>query len=144
LSLWLPGAVVVRAVGPDEIELACRLECEAIQPHVRYQLRAALDKQSAVEAEAGDCFEGLRLVRARLELDGVRLCCAGARRDVWASGMQRDMGQGLTAYVLSLPRTAERPSVVDIFEPSPPDLIATVAEQKEFYQQWLNSPLAAD
>jgi hypothetical protein len=135
---------VVRAVGPDDAELACRVDCEVIQPHVRYRLRVALDNRSAVEAEAGDCFEALRLVRSQFEVDSVRLCCAGARRDVWASGMQRGMGQGLTAYVVSLPRTATRPSVVDIFEPAPLELIATVADQQEFFEQWSKSPLHAD
>jgi hypothetical protein len=131
----------VRAVGPDDAEFDCRIECEAIKPHAQYRLRAVLGDHPAVEAEAGDCFAALRLIRSQFEADGIRLCCAGARRDVWASGMQRDMGQGLTAYVLSFPRTARRPPVVDIFEPALPELVGTIADQEQFYQQWSKSPL---
>jgi hypothetical protein len=55
--------------------------------------------------------------------------------------MQRDMGGGRTAYVLSLPRSAERPPVVDIFEPTVPDSVVTVAEQEAFFEEWRKSPL---
>jgi len=140
VSLQLPADVVVRALGPNRIEQDCRVECEAIQPHARYRIRATFDTQPMAEAEASDCFEALLMVRRQLEEQGLRLCCAGARRDAWASGMQRDMGQGLTAYILSLPRTAKRPPVVEIFEPTDPELVGTVVEQEESFRAWSKSP----
>lgn len=133
--------VVVRAVGSGGGEFKCRIEREMV-PGVGYRMRAILDGQPPVEVEAGDYFEALRLIRRQFEEDGLRLCCAGARRDVWASGMQRDMGGGLTAYVLSLPRIAARPAEVSIFEPAPLELVATVVDQERFFESWWNSPLA--
>jgi hypothetical protein len=58
------------------------------------------------------------------------------RRDVWVSGMGRDMGIGLQAYLLSDPAEGRRP-LRSIFDPAPPDTIGTVAEQREYSDQWL-------
>jgi transposase len=71
---------------------------------------------------------------------GVRLCCNGSRRDAWSSGMQRDMGQGLVAYLLSLPRSKERPPQVDTLGPAPSDEVVSVAEQRAWYESWLAHP----
>src|SRR5207244_9009274 len=62
-------------------------------------LTVTLDDGRTVSADASDYFESLLLVRRELEHDGLLVCCQGARRDVWPSGMARDMGAGLEAYV---------------------------------------------
>jgi hypothetical protein len=54
--------------------------------------------------------------------------------------VQRDMGMGLSAYILALPRTAARPEEIDIFEPAQPSAIGTVAEQEKFFEAWRDSP----
>jgi len=121
----------------DGAHLTCRIAWMTIQPHASYRMTATIGESPAIEAQASDLFETLCLIRRQLEDQGVRLCCAGARRDVWPSGMQRDMGQGLVAYVLTLPRVTERPATVRIFEPAARDVVATVDEQREFAQSWM-------
>jgi len=88
-------------------------------------------------AEASDVFECLCRIRVPLDHEGVRLCCNGARRDVWPSGMARDMGGGFRAYVLEIGRRASREDLVDIFDPAPIESIATVDEQRRFSEKWL-------
>lgn len=89
-----------------------------------------------------DYFEALREARLAMEDAGLRPCCAGARRDTWASGMQRDMGQGLTCYVLSFPRTNVRPPVLGTFDVATPDVIGSVADQEAFQKAWMATPLS--
>jgi hypothetical protein len=122
-----------------DANLPCAIEL-AVDPQARtYKVTASVEGLARIEADAGDAFEALRRVRRELERHDVLLNCAGARRDVWASGTQRDMGGGLHAYVLEMPRTETRPSTIGIFEPVPPELAATVEEQDEFYTRWLQS-----
>lgn len=90
---------------------------------------------------SSDYFDALRKARLAMEDVGLRPCCAGARRDTWASGMQRDMGQGLVCYVLSFPRTKILPPVLGIFDAAARDVIGTVAEQEAFRKAWMASPL---
>ena len=90
---------------------------------------------------SSDYFEALRKARLAMEDLGLRPCCAGARRDTWASGMQRDMGQGLICYVLSFPRTKIRHPVLGTFDAASPDVIGTVADQEAFHKAWVASQL---
>jgi hypothetical protein len=91
-------------------------------------------------AEAADVFECLCQLRMQLGEDGIRLCCNGARLNVWPSGMARDMGGGFKAYALQMGRKASREDLVDIFDAAPIDTIATVKEQRRFNKEWLSSP----
>jgi hypothetical protein len=134
---------LVLAIGPGGNELHCRITWTTVMPHARYRITAVVGDQPPVEAEASDLFAALCQVRRQLEARDVVLCCAGARRDVWPSGMARDMGQGLKAYQLSLPRTAERPPLVGIFDPASSEDVGTVAEQEAFAQAWRDSPLSS-
>jgi hypothetical protein len=52
----------------------------------------------AISIEAPDFFEVLCLIRVQLEPRGLRTVCYRASRNVWPSGMARDMGRGLKAY----------------------------------------------
>jgi hypothetical protein len=83
-----------------------------------------------------DLFEFLACLRTELEALGYRTLVNGARRNVWPSGMARDMGGGRKAYVLMLGKQASRPDMVDIFEPAPESEIALVQEQEAFQQAW--------
>lgn len=124
----------------DGAELACRISWEPLPSHGSYRMTAAMAGYPPVEVEAGDLFEALRQIRRALEDSDIVLCCAGARRDVWASGMQRDMGGGKHAYILQQPRGSERPPSVNIFDPAPREAVASVAEQEAFMRVWLDSP----
>ena len=64
--------------------------------------------------------------------------CFGARKDVWASGMQRDMGAGLSAYLLSAEGEGRKPEQ-SIFDYAPPETIGTVDEQQKYAENWLHA-----
>lgn len=102
-------------------------------------LKLTLDDGRAFTAESSDYFECLILVRRDLEAEGIVVCCHGARRDVWPSGMTRDMGAGLKAYVLRLGRAPDRGDLISIFEPADRALIGTVAEQQGHFREWWES-----
>ena len=87
-----------------------------------------------------DYFECLVSIRRSLEKNDLAICCQGARKDVWASGMARDMGAGLRAYVLKEGRNASVDDLVDIFDPAPAEVVATVAEQEIYAKKWQHQP----
>jgi hypothetical protein len=93
------------------------------------------------EAIGGDVFDALMRLRLKAEPDGVQLCCNGARRNAWSSGMQRDMGEGYGVYLLPAKRSTERPPAVKTLDPAPPSEVVTVALQRAAYEAWLGHPL---
>jgi hypothetical protein len=99
-----------------------------------YRLELRLDDGRAVIADERDYFECLLTVRRQLQAEGLRVCCQGARRDVWPSGMARDMGSGLGAYVLT--SAPGRPELVAVFDPADLALIGTVEEQEAHFRSW--------
>jgi hypothetical protein len=76
-------------------------------------------------------------LRNSLDRHGILLGVNGARRNAWASGMQRDMGEGRAVYLLTLGSHGRPPSVRTL-DAAPLGEVATNAEQEEFYQQWLS------
>src|SRR5438445_3727542 len=109
-----------------------------------YRLELAAPEVGTRAADASDAFECLCLLRKQLDREGIRLCCNGARLNVWPSGMARDMGGGLKAYVLQIGRRASIDDLVDIFESAPIEDIATVEEQRRFAEKWLAVPKSID
>jgi len=89
--------------------------------------------------EAADLFEALRAMREDLERDGYRLLCAGARPDVAASPMSRQMGGGRKAYVMRLGQPAATADLIDIFDDAAPAAVGTVAEQRAYFAAWTRS-----
>jgi hypothetical protein len=87
-------------------------------------------------ADGADLFEALRDLRRQLGPLNVRIGCNGARRDAWASGMQRDMGEGRVVYLL-VAGQAGRPVQVDTLGPARIHDVGTVAEQDAYHAQWL-------
>ena len=84
-----------------------------------------------------DLFETLREMRKELESTGVQLLCAGARTDVWPSGMSRSMAGGRKAYILHIGKQAtER---VDIFDYAEPKTIGTVQQQLDYFHAWIEA-----
>ena len=88
--------------------------------------------------ESHNYFDALVDLRRELEPLQIKVLCFGARKDVWASGMQRDMGAGLAAYLLSAEGEGRKPEQ-SIFDYAPPETIGTVDEQREFAENWLNA-----
>jgi hypothetical protein len=54
--------------------------------------------------------------------------------------MARDMGRGLRAYKLTMGKHAQIEELAEIFEAGPDVIPAYVSKQREFFEQWLNSP----
>jgi hypothetical protein len=83
----------------------------------------------------GDVFECLTQLRIELAKYGCKPLCAGARLDVYPSGMARDMGDGLSAQVINSGSTNDWKDIqhVSIFDYAEPDLIASVEEQFNYY-----------
>jgi len=92
-----------------------------------------------VEYEGSDLFDCLVKARREWEKKGARILCNGSRRDVYPSGMSRQMSGGRKAYVLGIGERASSSCLVDIFEPAAPDMVATVDDQKVYYEQWIRS-----
>jgi len=88
--------------------------------------------------EGPDLFEALRALRRALDPLGIQLGVNGARRNAWASGMQRDMGEGRVVYLLSEGQSG-RPPQVNTLGSAPMAEVGTVAEQEERHARWLNS-----
>lgn len=89
--------------------------------------------------EAPDFFEALCLIRVQLEPRGLRPVCYGSSRNVWPSGMARDMGRGLKAYRTRIAERASRSDLVCIFNTGPDVEPVSVEEQKTYHNQWLTS-----
>jgi hypothetical protein len=89
----------------------------------------------------GDLFECLTKLRLELAQNGYKPLCNGARLNVYVSGMERDMGDGLSAHVITSESTLDIKDVefVDIFDYAEPDLIASVEEQFKYYASQFDS-----
>jgi hypothetical protein len=90
-------------------------------------------------AEAFDVFEALLQIRRDVEVLGLRLCCNGARRDAWSSGMQRDMVGGQSVYLLDSVPSGRRPLQVETLGTTPPASSVLVAEQEAWHQEWIDT-----
>jgi hypothetical protein len=99
---------------------------------------AILGKQ--ISCSDRDFFEAFCRVRERLESDGLIPLCYGASKNVFPSGMLRDMANGLRAYRLIMGQCTRRGDGVSIFDIGPDVEPVSVQDQAEFYRQWLESP----
>jgi len=90
-------------------------------------------------ATGEDFFSAFAEVRRQLEPSNIRVFCHGACRNVYPSGMLRDMAKGLRAYKLSFGKKSNRSDVVGIFDRGPDMDISSVEDQRRFYDQWLSS-----
>jgi hypothetical protein len=89
------------------------------------------------EFSKNDLFDALIALRKELGKMGCQILCAGARVDVFPSGMGRDMGRGRKAYVLRLGQPATE--LLDIFEYAPPEMVGSVEQQRAFHTKWVES-----
>jgi hypothetical protein len=89
-------------------------------------------------AEGPDLFEALRALRRTVDPLGIRLGVNGARRNAWASGMQREMGEGRVVYLLTEEEAGRPPQVSTLGSASRAE-VGSVREQDEQYARWLSS-----
>lgn len=90
-------------------------------------------------ATAGDYFDAFCAIRLELEVQSILPLCYGASRNVYPSGMCRDMGRGLTGYKMVKGERARQRDLVHLFTTGPDVDPATVQEQRAFVEQWRNS-----
>jgi hypothetical protein len=109
--------------GSDDYLVACALPISGEQ----------------VCGQASDCFAALQTVRRIAEDRNWMICCKGARRNVWPSGMSRSMGGGIKAYTLEMGRQATLDSLVNIFDADAPELYSSVADQEVYANAWFKS-----
>ena len=86
-----------------------------------------------------DLFKSMQKMREELETRELQILCAGARPDVWPSGMSRDMGGGRKAYVMRIGKHTNAADLIDIFQYASPESVGTVQQQREYFQLWFNS-----
>jgi hypothetical protein len=93
---------------------------------------------TSTEFTGDDSFDALCSLRKALENIGAKALCAGARIDVFPSGMSREMSSGRKAYIIRIGTSVSVANLVDIFDPTTPDLVGTVVEQKAYHLTWLS------
>jgi hypothetical protein len=91
------------------------------------------------EATEPEYFEAFCRICEELEQDGLRPHCYGASRNVYPSGMGRDMGAGLKAYRVSLGRAARIEDLVFIFDTGNDVVPVTVQVQRVYFEAWFRS-----
>lgn len=100
----------------------------------------SLSSEGILESATGtDYFESFCEIRRKLIQDGMYPLCYGASRNVWPSGMARDMGQGLRAYQLTIGQPGSRENLVGIFESGSDIDPVSPDDQKAFAMQWIAS-----
>jgi hypothetical protein len=91
-------------------------------------------------AQAGDLFAALCGAREILERDAVLLQVVGSLPNVYPSQLLRNTDHGRYAYKLTIPRTPDKPELVDIFESALNDaVLSSVHDQREWFWRWLAS-----
>jgi hypothetical protein len=84
---------------------------------------------SSYSAAGYDLFDALTTLRRSLESDGWLICCAGASRDVYPSGMSRQMSGGRAAYRHVTGRQPGQADLVDILDAVDPVEVVGVDAQ---------------
>jgi hypothetical protein len=140
-----PRAPVDTYDEPMTVRIRDRIETwtstvDVLAHHQDYRLTIRAPDGRSWWSEGGDVFSCLAQVRRQLEPLGYRLCCNGARRNAFVSGMARDMGQGLTVY-LAAPGMAidERPKTAATLGPAPCSDVVSNKEQDAWIDDWWNT-----
>lgn len=114
----------------------CNLKVAEVSPEI---VELELDTSAKTyKSEAEYNFEALQKLRKQLESDDIQLLCNGSVKNVYPSPMMMSMG-GTRAYVMTMGKHASLDNQVDIFNDEIADEYATVDEQNEFYEAWINT-----
>jgi hypothetical protein len=84
-----------------------------------------------------DYFESFVDIRRKLAKRNIYPLCYASSRNIWPSGMARDMGQGLAAYKLKMGLPGE--DLVGIFDSGPDIDPVTPEAQRAFSKVWAKS-----
>lgn len=111
---------------------------EASGKYAQCRLRAYYRGQ-VVEATATDFFDALCQIRDMLTSEGLCPLCHGASLDVHPIGHPHKLNSGLLAYRLSMAQSVSEFDIVETFGCETAIKLSTVAEQRDYYAQWLQS-----
>ena len=89
-------------------------------------------------SKSDNIFDSVVELRKKLELNNIYLLCNASVINVYPSTMQKEFG-GTKAYKLEMGKQATLSDVVDIFDYDSELKISSVEEQKEFYENWIES-----
>jgi len=128
------NTALVELVSPTDDKETCEIKYE-LQDKVTFIVRSQHFGELFFEDD--DLFGALVKFRLVLEKEGYRLLCNASRRDVYPSGMARDMGRGVVAYILEPGKQAREEDLVRVLDPASIDKIGTVAEQRKYYELFM-------
>ncbi len=83
-------------------------------------------------------FRAFQDLRKKLQEEEIKVCCQGARFDVYPSRMSQQMGAGLMAYVMRIGVPAKSEDLVKIFDEYKGKFLGTIEEQEKYHKKWLN------
>ncbi len=89
--------------------------------------------------EGEDVFSALVDLRKQLESNNISILCEGSAVDVYPSPMQFSFGNTMKAYKMELGKQALNDNLVSIFDVIEQDRVATIEEQLEYKNNWLQS-----
>ena len=129
----IPGQTSIETLDGEGARSCANIECW-MQGRECY-VRISCGEESS-GASAPDFFAAFGLARKPLEARGYRFVCYGASKDVWPSGMARDVGLGLKAYRIAIGEKAG--PLVSIFESGEDVVVCAAEEQEAFVWEWLD------
>jgi hypothetical protein len=126
---------IIHLIGgvDDETATVTTKEC-GDTCHIAFQYRDKI-----IEASAADYFDAFCQIRLRLESERLIPFCYGASLNVFPSGMSRSMALGLSAYRLTTGNQALTKDLVNIFDSGHDVIPASVANQKQHFNDWIQS-----
>lgn len=104
-----------------------------------YELVITTESGSKWIAKSSNPLSALNTIREQMELEGLYPLCCGARLDVAVSGMAKGSRATRKVYKLELGKQATLEDLVDIFDPTNKEDVASLQDQQKFYQLWINS-----
>jgi hypothetical protein len=130
----------IELVDETGTRIPAKVECEAMYWTEGERSRRTCSinlsfGDTQLHASDRDFFESLCRLREQLATLGLSPLCYGACRNVFPSGMCRDMGSGLHAYRLQLGSRA-KPEIVNIFGSGDELDIVSVETQRQFFDEW--------
>ena len=115
----------------------CRLDVE-VEGGVRLTL--GREGHGVISAAGSDVIDALTGLRRQVESGGGLLWVNGARRNVHASGMLRQAGDGRLAYVLPERPTEAQPPTTDVLVGATPDAdVVSLSEQERWFAAYRGS-----
>ena len=100
-------------------------------------LRLLHNEKQLAESNDSDYFSCF--INIRNQLKNIIFLCKGAKRNVFPSAMQRDMGLGKVAYETTLGKQGLPEKIVHIFDFENKDVDVTPEEQRAYHLKWFES-----